>query len=643
MINNNQYPATVVSREETQKKMDMRAEAAQKIKPSDAYTIADRFEAQAQANPDNTFLIYQGQHYSYGEVDKRANQVANVVASRGLLAGDVCAMALENRPEFFFVWFGLAKIGVVVAFINTQIQGAALSHSVISTEASAVIVGEECAHLFAKTIQDEPRLVNTPLWLLPDNEKPAKASDVTLFDNSFSADLSRASMAAPASSVRKMVVAETPSLLIFTSGTTGLPKAAIYSHMRWLCSGDVMAVTINATSDDVFYVCLPMYHGAAATSVTSTALTAGASIVVRRKFSVREFWNDVQQHDISVCQYIGEICRYLLNYDDTVNAGQGVKSHLLRCMLGAGLSGDSWQRWLEKFGPMDIYEGWGSTEANTNLINLDNYIGSCGRVPDFNKTNFRLVRFDTETESHIKDEQGFHISCQPGEVGEALGMIINHPEFGGGRFEGYTSSTATEQKILCDVFSRGDAYWRSGDLLKYDQDGYFYFVDRIGDTYRWKSENVSSQEVANALSDFDGLELINIYGVQVPQNEGRAGMAAIVMQRGFSFNPQAFYQLTEERLPRYAAPQFVRVSLAADMTSTFKLRKVELQKQGYSPQACSDPLYIRNDKTKTYQAYSKDVLESVGFLPFNHQGYTEVANKVTNDVVYAKENATLEE
>lgn len=643
MINHNQYSAAVVSRAETQIKMDERAEAAQRVKPNDAYTIADRLEEQAKAAPENTFLIYQGQHYSYAEVDKRANQVANLVASRGLLAGDVCAMVLENRPEFFFVWFGLTKLGVVVAFINTQIHGTALSHAIISTEASAVIVGEECAHLFTMTVRDEPRLTNTPLWLLPDSEKPAKACDLALLDSRFAAELSCASTAPPPLNVRKRVVAETPSLLIFTSGTTGLPKAAIYSHMRWLCSGDVMAVTTKATREDVFYVCLPMYHGAAATSVTSTALTAGASIVVRRKFSVREFWNDVQQNDISICQYIGEICRYLLNHDDTVNGGRGVKSHRLRCMLGAGLSGDSWLRWIEKFGAMDIYEGWGSTEANTNLINLDNYIGSCGRVPDFNKTNFRLVRFDTQTDSHVQDEQGFYIPCKPGEVGEALGMIINHPEFGGGRFEGYTSSDATEQKILCDVFSRGDAYWRSGDLLKYDENGYFYFVDRIGDTYRWKSENVSSQEVANALAGFDGLELINIYGVQVPQNEGRAGMAAIVMQAGFSFDPKGFYQLTEQQLPRYAAPQFVRVSAAADMTSTFKLRKVELQKQGYCPQACSDPLYIRNDKAGCYQIYSEDALESIGFLPFNNQGYTEVANRVVSEIVYAKENASLEE
>jgi acyl-CoA synthetase (AMP-forming)/AMP-acid ligase II len=291
----------------------------------------------------------------------------------------------------------------------------------------------------------------------------------------------------------------------------------------------------------------------------------------------------------------------------------------LRCIMGAGLTAETWQRWVDRFGEMDIYEGWGSTEANTNLINVDNHIGSCGRVPDWNKTNFRLIRYDLENDVHLRDENGFCILCEPNEVGEGVGMIINHPEIGGGRFEGYTSRDATEQKILRDVFSEGDSWWRSGDLLRFDEDGYFYFVDRVGDTFRWKSENVSTQEVASALGDFKGAELINIYGVQVPQHEGRAGMAAIVMQEGESFDPQAFYDLTVERVPNYAAPLFVRVSAAADMTTTFKLRKVDLQRQGYAPEHCADPLYVRDDRAGTYRPYSTDVLAEVGLPPFEYQ------------------------
>ena len=285
-------------------------------------------------------------------------------------------------------------------------------------------------------------------------------------------------------------------------------------------------------------------------------------------------------------------------------------------MLGAGLSPDSWQRWLERFGPIQVFEGWGATEANAAIINVDNYFGSCGRVPDWNKTNVRLVRYDIENDCHPRDENGFYQVCEVGEAGEAMGFIVDHPEIGGGRFEGYTSAEATESKIRRNVFREGDAYWSSGDLLRQDADGYCYFVDRIGDTYRWKSENVSTAEVSDALGDLAGLELINVYGVQVPGHEGRAGMAAVLMQPGCDFDPQALYHLTEARLPRYAAPVFVRVTRSADLTASFKLRKVDLQRQGYCPARCSDPLYIRDESAGTYVPYSLHALERAGLAAF---------------------------
>ncbi|WEN42727.1 Long-chain-fatty-acid--CoA ligase FadD17 [Thauera sp. GDN1] len=598
----------VVPREETQSKLDARSRAANLIKPADHYTVADRLEEQAARFGDRVFLIYGGQRFTYAEVDARANQVAHALHARGLRCGDVCALALENRPEFFFYWFGLAKLGVVIAVINTQVTGRPLAHALESTRARAVVVGEECIENFALT----PERPAQPLYLVADSEKPAGAAHRSIVSADITAEVAAAPLGAFPREGRAAVRAEETMLLIFTSGTTGLPKAARYSHMRWMSSGDVMQVTLNVTPDDVFYCCLPLYHGAAATSVTSTALRSGSSIVVRRKFSTREFWTDVRSNGITVFQYIGEICRYLLNAPPQPND----REHSLRSMLGAGLTAESWTRWLERFGPIEVYEGWGSTEANTALINVDNYIGSCGRVPDWNKTNFRLVRYDVETESHPRDENGRYILCQPGEVGEGIAFIVNHPEIGGGRFEGYTSQEATEKKILRNVFTDGDAFWSSGDLLRYDENGYFYFVDRIGDTFRWKSENVSTAEVAEALSDYPGLELINIYGVKVPEHEGRAGMAAVVMQPGHSFDPKTFYDLTEARVPRYAAPQFVRVSSAADLTTTYKLRKVDLQRHGYDPRAFDDPLYVRDERTGTYRPYSDEALKNAGLPPF---------------------------
>ena len=602
-----------VPREQTQALLDMRAVASAQIKPQDLYTLADRLQDQVLRFGERPLLIYGEQRLSYAQVDAQANRMAHVFYENGLRPGDVCAIAMENRPAFFFSWFGLVKLGVVVAFINTQVNGKPLVHALESTGAKAVVVGAECLTNMLAT----EGLPDVPWWLIEDPETPNQSVLPACVDRTFDAQIARAPDTQFPRDLRAGITAETTTLLIFTSGTTGLPKAARYSHMRWMSSGDVMEVTLGATSDDVFYCCLPLYHGAAATSVTSTALRAGASIVVRRKFSVREFWRDVRRNHISVFQYIGEICRYLLN--QPVVAGE--REHSLRHMLGAGLTPESWQRWIERFGPIQVFEGWGATEANANLINVDNYVGACGRVPDWSRTNLRLVRYDVETDCHPRDEQGFYQLCQPGEVGEAMGYIVNHPDIGGGRFEGYTSPEATESKIRRDVFVAGDAYWSSGDLLRYDEEGYFYFVDRIGDTFRWKSENVSTLEVADTLSDLPGLELINVYGVQVPEHEGRAGMAAVLMQSGQTFDPQALYDLTEARLPRYAAPVFVRVSAAADLTSTFKLRKVDLQRQGYGPALFTDPLYIRDESTRTYQPYSLQVLARAGLPPFVVSGH----------------------
>lgn len=598
----------VPSREDTQRKLDARSEAAVKIKPGDFYNLGDRVEGKADAIPDLPFLIYKDRRYTYGEVEVICNQYANAFLARGIKAGDVCAVAMENRLELFFCWFALAKIGAVATFINYHLRGNPLKHVLESTHVKVVLVGEECVEPFIET----PECAEWPQWLIPDDENPASAENLSHFDTGFASEVAEASASRPDRELRAHVRAEDSMLYIFTSGTTGLPKAAKYSHMRWMSSGDVMEITLNATTDDVFYCCLPLYHGAAATSVTSTALKAGASIVIRRKFSTRGFWPDVHKYGVTVFQYIGEICRYLLNTPQQPDD----KNHTLRCMLGAGLTGDNWRRWLDRFGHVDVYEGWGSTEANTATINVDNYIGSCGRIPDWNKTNLRLLRFDQETQTHVRDENGFCVHCEPGEVGEAVGFIVDSPEIGAGRFEGYTSSAATESKVLRNVFTKDDAWWSSGDLLRYDHDGYCYFVDRIGDTFRWKSENVSTQEVAEELGVFPGLELINVYGVQVPEHEGRVGMALIVMQQGHEFEPETFFQFVTENLPHYARPAFVRVAGQADMTTTFKHRKIDLQKQGYDPAQFADPVFVKDDANQTYSPYSDEVLQRNGFPPF---------------------------
>lgn len=585
--------AGIPPREATQAKLDRRSAVAARFRASSPFTLADLVESRAREHATRALLRYRDEVWTYAQANAEVNRLAHALHGLGVRRGDVVALAMENRPQFFFVWFALAKLGAVTAFLNTHIGHRALAHALEVTGARRAVVGEECLGAFEAA---EVERGQTELWLLADAEKPAPEALRRLCALDLGARAAAARSDDPDPGWRAGLTAGDAAVYIFTSGTTGLPKAAVISHARWLLTGEVMQVTLGAVPDDCFYTFLPLYHGAASLSSGATAICAGASLALRRRFSRREFWSDVRRYRATVCQYVGEICRYLLGEPPSADD----RSHTLRKMVGAGLGAETWTRWVERFGPMQIFEGWGATEANTNTINVDNRVGSCGRVPFWDKTNLRLVRFDVETDSHPRDEHGRLILCRPGEVGEAIGMIHGYPDIVAGRFEGYTAAEATERKILRNVFQDGDAWWSSGDLLRYDEDGYFWFVDRIGDTFRWKSENVSTMEVAEAFSDLPGVEAVTIYGVQVPGTEGRAGMAAVVMEPGREFDPVAFYERAAERLPRYAAPLFVRVPPAADMTTTFKLRKVDLQRQGYDAERISDPLFVRDDGAGRY-------------------------------------------
>ena len=596
----NVAPAAVPPREATQAILDRRSVIASRFRASDPTTLADKLEAAAQAHGVRPFIRYGAEVWTYAAVNAAANQVAHAAHAQGIRRGDVVALAMENRPAFFHVWFGLAKLGATVAFLNTHIGGRALAHELATTSARVAVVGEECLHAFAA-----PEVHGrVPLWSWADAEKPAEAEWHALATLDLGALAAAAPRDNPEAAWRTGLTAGDPCVYIFTSGTTGLPKAAIISHARWMMSGAVMCDTMGIESRDCFYTFLPLYHGAASLSAGATALTAGASLALRRKFSRREFWADVRRHQVTVCQYIGEICRYLLSEPEHPDD----RRHGMRTMVGAGLSADVWQRFVERFGEMRIFEGWGSTEANTNTLNVDNRVGSCGRVPFWEKTNLRLVRYDVETDTHLRDAHGCLIPCRPGEVGEAIGLIHNYPDIVAGRFEGYTSPAETERKILRNVFTLGDAAWSSGDLLRCDEDGYCWFVDRVGDTFRWKSENVSTMEVADALSEYSDAESITVYGVQVPGAEGRAGMAAVVMREGQAFDPRTFYEVACSRLPRYAMPLFVRLAPVADITTTFKLRKVDLQRDGFDPQRVSDPLFVCDAKAGTYVALTPEAV-----------------------------------
>jgi fatty-acyl-CoA synthase len=382
------------------------------------------------------------------------------------------------------------------------------------------------------------------------------------------------------------------ALYIYTSGTTGLPKAANVSHFRVMQWSQWFAGLMDVSPDDRMYDCLPMYHSVGGVVATGAVLVGGGSVVIRERFSARRFWEDVVRWDCTLFQYIGELCRYLLHAEHT----EREIDHRLRMACGNGLRPDVWEEFQRRFRIPQILEFYAATEGNVSLFNVEGKPGAIGRIPAFlaHRSPTALVTLDAAGEP-LRDAHGRCVRCTPGEAGEAIGRIR---EEGTGRFEGYTSAAASEQKILRDVFHPGDAWFRTGDLMRQDEDGYFSFVDRIGDTFRWKGENVATSEVAEALCAFPGVEDATVYGVAVPGADGRAGMAALVARTPLDL--AALRAHLGERLPDYARPRFLRLRAALDVTGTFKHARQDLMREGYDPGAIDDPLYVDDRERRAF-------------------------------------------
>lgn len=573
------------------------------------YTTPDRLAERAQDSGDKPFIIFEDRSISFAEANRLAERIGQAAIAAGFKKGDVIALLMENRPEFVLTWLGLAKAGIVTALLNTAARGNVLTHALTTTAAKALIIGTEL--LAALETIDPPQI---PIWEWNEHAVPATTHK----------DFAAAIAAAPADPVppaaREDIIAADPLYLIFTSGTTGLPKAAKMSHLRFLNSGEVMGGMMAGRPDDVMYCVLPLYHGAGGMVIPSISLAFGIPFVLRRKFSASNFWPDVRRHKITGMYYIGEIVRYLLNAPPSPDD----KNHTLRNMGGAGLRPDIWAGFVERFGIENVFEGLGSTEANYGITNVDNRIGSVGRVPFPQYSNVRVIKYDVDAADHVRDANGNLVQAKSGEVGELVAEVLPGPS-PAGFFEGYLSPTETEKKLIRDIFKPGDVWFRSGDLVRFDEHDYFWFVDRVGDTYRWKSENVSTLEVETILSAYPDIAIVNVYGVQVPNIEGRAGMAAVTLEAGRPFDPVGFYRYAAEKLAPYAIPVFVRLTEAPDMTTTYKLKKTALQKQGFDPaNTGGDAIFIANQAAGKYTPLTAEVLESAG--PAWFERLTGVAN-----------------
>ena len=554
--------------------------------------VPDDMEACIDRYPDRVAFRFEDRTMTFGELDRLANRIAYWALSKGLHRGDTVALFMENRPEYVAVWYGLSKVGVVTALVNTNLTGRSLAHSLNIVNARFLITGE-----------DQDRAVKT----LP--KKMLKELPVWSFGGKSGRSLTEAlaSYAAtrPALSCRSRMTSEENCLFIYTSGTTGLPKAARTSHARVRTMMRTFIAPCKATAKDRIYVTLPLYHSTGGLCGIGMAIETGAEVILRRKFSVSAFWDDCARHSVTIFVYIGELCRYLMNQPESDTD----KDNKVRVALGNGMGSDIWVPFQKRFGLRKIVEFYGSTEGNVKYMNYDGTPGACGRVPAIARKLYRhvaFVKFDVETQAPMRDENGYCIRAGVNEVGEAIGRIGGDATT---RFEGYQDEDASQKKILHDVFEEGDQWFRTGDLLRMDKRGYVYFVDRVGDTFRWKGENISTSEVAEALSQVPGVETANVYGVPVPGTEGKAGMASVTTNGYLDYKDML--DRLAAHLPRHAIPVFIREQQEATTTATFKYRKVDLAKQGFDPETVQDPVWYVDPETGRYTRLTPDEFKKI--------------------------------
>src|SRR6185437_13431191 len=478
-----------------------------------------------------------------------------------------------NRPEYLAVWLGLSRIGVTTALINKELRGASLAHCLEVAGAKAIIVDAALAAVLAAVLD---QLDGPAPWLHGEGQADWPRIDLAL--DAIEADALAALGAAA-------VTLADRALLIYTSGTTGLPKAANVSHHRVMSWASWFAGLIDIAPADRLYDCLPLCHSAGGVAAVGAALSAGASVVVAEKFSARGFWDDVRRWDCTLFQYIGELCRYLVAAPPHPKA----RAHRLRLCCGNGLAADVWEAFQARFAIPRILEFYAATEGNFSLYNVEAKPGAIGRLPPFLAHRFgaAIVRYDPATGAPARGPDGRCIRADRGEVGEAIGRGSVR---GAGRFEGYTDAAATEAQLLRDVFAPGDAWVRTGDLMMTDEQGFWWFADRIGDSFRWKGENVAAAEVAAAIRSCAGVADAAVYGVEVPGHPGKAGMAAIVPGPGFEL--AALRAHLAERLPDYARPRFLRLVARIAVTETFKPKTQGLAADGWDLARIADPLLV---------------------------------------------------
>ena len=558
-----------------------------------------RLANNANECPNKVAIIFEGRSITWGELDRRASQIAQVLQDRGISFGDTVSLMMDNRIEFIENLFGIMRAGAAVSLINTNLHGTQLVHCISTTNARAMILGSEHSDVVAAIKGDCDLEEGKDFLIVEDADAPATANWGVNFD-----DVINRTEPIPGEHIPPLRQQD-PAIYIFTSGTTGMPKAAIQKHSRQTLFCDLgKGVGMKLLRDDSLYICLPLYHATGLCIGFFGAMSVGATVVLKRKFSASQFLNDIREHNCNSFIYIGELCRYLLAQPAQPNDADNP----LQKMTGNGLRPDIWMQFKERFAVPRIYEFYGASEGNAtfmNFFNRDQTIGAAILPPS-------IVQYDVAADEIVRDENGFCKKVTPGQPGLLLGPITKATEF-----VGYTDREATEKKILRNVFKDGDAYFNTGDLIKMVDAGFacgmkhYQFVDRVGDTFRWKGENCSTNEVGEIINGHPDVDVCNVYGVEVPGTDGRAGMAALVLREGTEFSPESMSDLVQEDLASYARPVFIRILQEQQLTGTFKLQKGDLREAAFHPDKVTDDIYVWKPGASSYERMDDEFYKKI--------------------------------
>ena len=558
------------------------------VKPEKKVSIGLIIERHAANTPQATALVFEGRQWTYAAFNAWANRIAASLSAAGVKPGDSVAILMENRPETLACVAAVVKLGAAAGMLNHQQRGEVLTHSIKLIAPQLILVGEECRAAldstgFAPGSDDTLRY----FWQ-GSGAAPKGFTDLTQ-------DSAARSESNPRSTAE--VQARATCFYVFTSGTTGLPKASRMTHYRWLRGmAGLSQMAMRLKPNDIFYCCLPLYHNNALTVSWGAVLGSGGALVLARKFSATRFWDELRESKATAFCYIGELCRYLLNRPPTPRD----RIHDVRLMVGNGLRPELWDAFQQRFGIANVSEFYGASEANVAFVNGFGMQRTAGFCP----LSFAIVAFDAEHEQPLRDARGFLVKVPKGGTGLLLGEISERAPF-----DGYTDRKSSDAKVLCDVFKKGDRWFNTGDLVRDQGYRHIQFVDRVGDTFRWKGENVATTEVESALNGFPGIEQAVVYGVALPGADGRAGMAALTLIG--TFDGAALARHLCATLPAYAVPLFVRLKGEQEVTGTFKFKKVDLKREGFDPGSISEPLYVLADRSQGYESLNTKLFEQI--------------------------------